>query len=191
MKPNTINKTSIYQRYVVMIDECKSFLRCIITKILKTRILFVCLGNICRSPMAEGLFKHLIRTLHQELLNRFEVDSAGTAGYHIGSLPDHRMRATALSHGFELTSKARKITSADLDTYDFIIAMDRSNQGDIELLKRPPYKAKVMLMREFDTGIEFDVPDPYFGGMDGFEKVFDILEKNLSSFIKHLQMNDI
>ena len=191
MKPNTISMTSIYQRYVVMIDECKSFLRCIITDILKTRILFVCLGNICRSPMAEGLFKHLLRTRHPELINLFEVDSAGTAGYHIGDLPDHRMRATAVGHGFELTSKARKITSADLDSYDYVIAMDRSNHGDIELLKRPPYKAKVMLMREFDTGTEFDVPDPYYEGMDGFENVFDILEKNLTAFIKHLQMNNV
>jgi low molecular weight protein-tyrosine phosphatase len=167
----------------------KHKLGCIITEILKTRILFVCLGNICRSPMAEGLFLHLLKTKYPKLENKFEVDSAGTASYHTGELPDLRMRETALNHGIELIARARTVTSTDLNYYDYIVAMDQSNQRDIELLLKPPYKAQIVLMRDYEEQpIDKNVPDPYFGGKSGFEEVYQLLSRCNTRFLNELIM---
>lgn len=153
----------------------------------KQRILFVCLGNICRSPMAEGLFIHLIND--RGLSEQFEVDSAGTAGYHTGERPDERMIRTAESHGVELPSNARQFTQADFMEFDVIIAMDDENVRNIERL-RPANKtrAKLFKMRDFDSiDTGGNVPDPYYGGPQGFEEVFHMLERCNDALINYLE----
>ena len=138
----------------------------------KIKVLFVCLGNICRSPMAEGAFLHLIEKA--KLQDRFEVDSAGTAAYHIGKLADERMRKISANHGILLKSRARKITKEDLDYYDYILAMDKENHKNIQKLSVCPL-TNLYLMREFDDQVPGDeVPDPYYGGLDGFEEVYEM-----------------
>lgn len=137
--------------------------------------------------MAEGLFLHLLK--ERGLDAHFEVDSAGTAGYHIGERPDHRMLTTAQTHGVELPSNARQFNAADFELYDYIIAMDDDNVANIESL-RPQHKtrAKVLKMCDFDTLDKGgNVPDPYYGGTSGFEEVFQLLERSNSAFIDYLE----
>ncbi|MFT5513484.1 MAG: protein-tyrosine phosphatase [Bacteroidia bacterium] len=139
--------------------------------------------------MAEGLFLHLIR--EREFDHQFEVDSAGTAGYHIGERPDHRMVETAQSHGVNLPSNARQFTVSDFANYDVIVPMDDENVTNIESL-RPKHKtrAKVLKMRDFDdTDKGGNVPDPYYGGTGGFEEVFQLLLRSNSAFIDYLEKN--
>jgi protein-tyrosine phosphatase len=143
------------------------------------RILFVCLGNICRSPTAEGVMRHLVR--EAGLDGRVVLDSAGTGSWHVGSPPDSRARAAARRRGIELDGVARTVTQQDFEAWDLILAMDRDNHA--ELLRRAPHeaaRAKVRLLREFDPDAvargELEVPDPYYGGERGFEEVLDIVE---------------
>jgi protein-tyrosine phosphatase len=143
------------------------------------RILFVCMGNICRSPTAEGVMRALLRD--EGLDGQIELDSAGTGGWHAGDPPDARATAAARARGIELEGAARRVTAADFEAFDLLIAMDRENERD--LLARAPdpeARAKVRLLREFDpasaaTG-DLDVPDPYYGGPNGFERVLDLVE---------------
>ncbi|MBL1210262.1 low molecular weight protein-tyrosine-phosphatase [Geminocystis sp. GBBB08] len=141
----------------------------------KTKLLFVCLGNICRSPSAENIMNYLIEK--QGLRNQFECDSAGTSRYHIGSSPDKRMKIAAKKRGIELKGKARQIEDFDLEYYDFILAMDKSNYFDILALDRQgKYKHKIKLMCDFTTKFpDQEVPDPYYGGESGFDYVIDLL----------------
>lgn len=150
-------------------------------------ILFVCLGNICRSPMAEGIFLHLLK--EESLERHFIVDSCGTSNYHCGSLPDPRMQDKAKEYQITLFHKARQLTKNDLDTFDYILAMDQSNYQNILSLKTNPHqRAQVLLMREFDEDkTTNDVPDPYFGTAEGFEEVFRILERSNRKFLKFLK----
>lgn len=137
-------------------------------------ILFVCLGNICRSPAAEGVFLELLRG--SPVASRVRVDSAGTAAYHEGESADARMRAHAKRRGYELPSIARAVVPSDFDRFDRILAMDASNRR--ELVRRAPEAAKsrVRLYRDYDDlGRGHDVPDPYYGGPEGFEEVLDIV----------------
>ena len=141
------------------------------------RVCFVCLGNICRSPTAEGVMRHLVE--HERLSAQFHVESAGTAGYHVGEPPDRRSRATARSRGVELTSRAQQFHREDFDRFDLVLAMDRNNRET--LLTMAPdelARGKVLLLRSFEEGAELDaeVPDPYYGAPEGFERVFDICE---------------
>ncbi len=139
--------------------------------------------------MAEGLFLHLIK--QQGLAHKYEVDSAGTAGYHIGSSPDERMMATAKSKGVELPSKARQFVSQDFDVFDYIIGMDASNIRNMEDVK-PSNKttAKLFKMRDFDSiDTHGDVPDPYYGGLGGFEEVYDMLKRCNLALIDYLETN--
>lgn len=154
------------------------------------KVLFVCLGNICRSPLAEGIMKHKLQLLG--LADRIEVDSCGTANYHIGELPDSRTRRNAKKNGVILNHRGRQLSSDDLDQFDFILAMDRSNHNNIlKLIDDPRFISKVKLVREFDPEQGEEVPDPYYGDEDDFQQVFDILNRSIDGFIRHLQSKGI
>jgi len=149
-----------------------------------TRICFVCLGNIVRSPLAENMFLHLAHEDGSEI--RYEVDSAGISGYHVGEPPDRRMRQVAAHHGFEYSGRSRQFHPKDFAKFDLIVAMDTSNRFDLlRMAKIPDDQKKIRLMREFDpdTDENLSVPDPYYGGIDGFEDVFCIVERSCQGFL--------
>jgi protein-tyrosine phosphatase len=152
----------------------------------KKAVLFVCLGNICRSPMAEAIFNHKIQ--ERGLDHVLTADSCGTGNYHIGDQPDPRTIANAKRNNVRIDHCARQLSAHDLDSFDFIMAMDRSNlQNILRLTNSNGHRAKITLMRDFDPlqkGAE--VPDPYFGGEDGFQEVFEILDRTMDNFIDHL-----
>jgi len=152
------------------------------------KILFVCLGNICRSPAAEGIFNQKIK--ERDIENFFVVDSAGTGGWHIGNLPDQRMRTTALSKGIELTSRARQIEENDLYEFDHILVMDKDNLAAVKSLTKDhnnPVNSKIKLMLSYSKNSQLDeVPDPYYGGQNGFDKVIDLLDDAMDGLIDSL-----
>lgn len=139
-------------------------------------MLFVCLGNICRSPAAEGVFRQIVD--ENNASDRFIIDSAGTGGYHIGQLPDRRMRVHARRRGLELTHRCRQVEVEDFDNFDLIIGMDASNLANLRRMA-PSVEAarKIHSMAEyFSPGARYDhVPDPYYEGAEGFELVLDLL----------------
>ena len=139
----------------------------------KQSVLFVCLGNICRSPAAEGILQALVD--EQDRQAEVVVDSAGTAGYHDGKRADARMIAAAKNRGIDLTSISRKLLPADLDQFDLVIAMDRENLADIQRLSSDPTATIKLLSEYLGDDWPSDVPDPYYGGGDGFEYVLDML----------------
>lgn len=149
------------------------------------RILFVCLGNICRSPLAEALFIHKTKT--QGIAHLFEVDSCGTSNYNIGDGPDPRTRANAERNGVRMSHVARQLARDDFEYYDRILAMDSQNHRNLLASSDPAHHAKIMMMRAFDPGGAGDVPDPYWGDEDEFQEVFEILDRTLDAFIKHLR----
>lgn len=138
--------------------------------------MFVCLGNICRSPVAEGVFSYLVKK--GGLSNKFNIDSCGTAAYHTGEQPDSRMCQTAAKYGVHLSHRARQITEEDLEFFDHILVMDNSNYADImKLCTSDLQSEKVHLYREYDNNSDqMEVPDPYYGGVKGFEDVFVIVK---------------
>ena len=152
------------------------------------KILFVCLGNICRSPAAEGVFKQKIK--ERDLEKLFVVDSAGTGGWHVGNLADPRMRETALSRGIELTSRSRKIEENDLNKFDHILVMDKDNLKAVKSLIKDhtdPINSKIKLILSYSKKSLFDeVPDPYYGGQNGFENVLDLLDDAIDELIDSL-----
>ncbi len=140
-------------------------------------ILVVCLGNICRSPAAEGVMQAIVDS--QDASDRFMLDSAGTGNYHIGDLPDHRMRVHARRRGYELTHRCRQVTEDDFDDFDMIIAMDRSNFENLRrLAPNPEAENKIVEMAAFVSKAMrcYAIPDPYYEGAEGFELVLDLLE---------------
>jgi protein-tyrosine phosphatase len=139
------------------------------------RLLFVCLGNICRSPSAENIMNHLLA--EKGYSHRISCDSAGTANYHIGAPPDQRMTAAANRQGIEMKGSARQFQEADFEQFDLILAMDKYNYQDILSLDREgKYRDKVRLMCEFVRyHTNKEVPDPYYGGKEGFDRVIDLL----------------
>jgi len=152
------------------------------------KVLFVCLGNICRSPAAEGIFKQKIRD--RDLEQFFVVDSAGTGGWHVGNLADPRMRETALSRGIELTSRSRKIEESDLYEFDHILVMDNDNLAAVKSLTKDhnnPVNSKIKLILNFSKKSKLsEVPDPYYGGQNGFENVLDLLDEAIDGLIDSL-----
>lgn len=140
------------------------------------RILFVCLGNICRSPSAEGVFRHYIS--EQGACDRYDIDSAGLIAHHEGELPDGRMRAHAARRGYELTSRSRPITYEDFFHYDYIIGMDSANRERLlDLAPTAETAQKVSLLTDWaDDAPKDHIPDPYYGGAEGFEHVLDLIE---------------
>lgn len=152
------------------------------------RVCFVCLGNICRSPQAEGIFRELVVTA--SLTDRFHIDSAGTGGWHAGELPDARTRATSARRGVPLTHRARQFTVADFERFDHILAMDRRNLADLHALApTDDARRKVRLLRDHDPAGSGDVPDPYYGGHDGFDHVFDLCEAACRGLLAELTRN--
>lgn len=149
------------------------------------RILFVCLGNICRSPAAEGVFKHLAAVAG--LADTFDVDSAGTGSWHIGDKADRRMREAARRRGVELTSVARQVTREDFDQFDWILAMDASNLRHLQAMAPAGARAQVRLFRDFDPEQPGeDVPDPYYGEADGFDEVLDIVTRTARALLAEI-----
>jgi protein-tyrosine phosphatase len=152
----------------------------------RTTVLFVCLGNICRSPLAEGVFTHLVR--EAGLADRFTVDSAGTGAWHVGEPPDARASMVASQHGVELLSRARQITGRDLERFDWVIAMDRENLRNIERMAETiDARARIHLLREFDRDRDSDeVPDPYYGDVRSFETVYGIVHRSCEALLERL-----
>jgi protein-tyrosine phosphatase len=145
-------------------------------------VLFVCMGNICRSPAAEGVFRHLVAQAGRD--SEFRIDSAGTHGYHVGHPPDSRMRAAAAKRGFRLDSTARRLSLEDFEDFDLIVVMDDDNFMNVSALD-PGYGAKVVRMSDYcRTEDASHVPDPYYGGSAGFERVLDILEDACAGLLR-------
>ena len=152
------------------------------------RICFVCLGNIVRSPLAEGLFKEQARQRGVE--HKYRVDSAGTSAWHVGEPPDWRMRRVASRHGLNYDGAARQIRRDDFRKFDLIIAMDAHNRDDLlAICDNPEDRQNIHLLREYDPlgEAESSVPDPYYGGMDGFEEVYRIVARSIQGLIDHLE----
>jgi protein-tyrosine phosphatase len=150
------------------------------------RLLFVCLGNICRSPSAENIMNHLIR--QRQLTAQIVCDSAGTSSYHIGSTPDRRMTTAAARKGISLVGQARQFTPPDFEQFDLILAMDRENYRDIlSLDPSRQYQHKVRLICDFcQRHTDREVPDPYYGGTDGFNYVIDLLLDACTGLLEHI-----
>ena len=152
------------------------------------RVLFVCLGNICRSPLAHALFQQ--KVVEAGLADRVEVDSAGTGNWHVGAPPDRRMAATAAAHGADLSRlRARQLERADLDDYDHVFVMDKQNLHDaLALDPDGDHGTRVRLFREFDPEPgDYQVPDPYYGGGDGFEAVYAIADRTTTALLDRLR----
>ncbi len=146
------------------------------------KILFVCLGNICRSPLAKAIFNHKIKEkgLHDILVS----DACGTSNYHIGLSPDHRTIKNSQKNGVPISHAARQLTEQDLVNFDLILAMDQNNYDNIlRLSSATPNQHKIKLMREFDPNEPGEVPDPYYGGEEDFQEVFDILNRSIDNLI--------
>ena len=150
-------------------------------------VLFVCLGNICRSPLGEGILAH--RLEEEGLSNRVRVDSAGTGAWHQGEPPDPRSVDVAMRHGISLRGRARRVGPEDFLEFDYIFAMDRSNLRDLRHLESEGFGgAELTLFRDFDPcqDGDLDVPDPYYGGADGFEMMFEMIDRTCAAFVDHL-----
>ena len=145
-----------------------------------------------RSPLAESLFRHLVE--QADLTTKYELDSAGTSGFHVGEQPDRRMRRVASRHGFNYGGNSRQFNQSDFDKFDLIIAMDASNRSDLQRMAQSDAQvAKIHQMREFDPqgSPNAPVPDPYYGGIDGFEDVFQIVMRSCQGLLDALELGEI
>jgi protein-tyrosine phosphatase len=154
------------------------------------RIVFVCLGNICRSPTAEAVMRDRVEAA--DLSARIEIDSAGTGGWHVGQPADERARAEAATRGIAMSGRARQFHVGDFEYFDLIIAMDTQNRADlVDLAPSVEHRSRVRLLREFDPASRgssnLDVPDPYYGGPDGFGRVFDLVQRACDGLLDHLR----
>lgn len=151
------------------------------------KVLFICLGNICRSPSAEGIMYHYLRKRGHE--KQIYCDSAGTSGYHFGDRADARMRSHAEQRGFKLLSLSRQVERDDFEEFDYIMAMDESNYDElIHLCPNEEYKSKIKHFIDYATSYDLPgVPDPYYGGDDGFEHVLDIIEEGCLKLLDEIE----
>lgn len=156
----------------------------------KYKVLFVCLGNICRSPAAEGIFKKMVE--ENNLSNRIIADSAGTSGYHNGELPDPRMRSHGARRGYKINSLSRKFMISDFDDFDIILAMDDNNYHNIlNMATDIESQNKVFRMADFlSNHLNDHIPDPYYSGADGFELVLDLLEDGCASLLTKIMADN-
>ena len=150
-------------------------------------VCFVCLGNICRSPTAEGVM--LKKLKDHNLQDAIVIDSAGTSAYHVGERADARSRECAHKRGYELPSRARQFTKQDFEQFDYIIAMDQSNRQNLLQSSHEEQRQKIFMFRQFEEGMNStsDVPDPYYGGPSGFDNVLDICERGCDGLIEFLK----
>lgn len=150
------------------------------------RVLFVCLGNICRSPTAEGVLRH--KLLEAGLAGRIEVDSAGTGDWHVGKAPDSRTREAALRRGYDLSSlRARQVVAADFQRFDLLLAMDQHNLAHLQRMQPQSDAAELdLFLRRYQLSLD-EVPDPYYGGEEGFEQVLDLLEQACDALVVELK----
>jgi protein-tyrosine phosphatase len=153
------------------------------------KVLFVCMGNICRSPTAEGVFRKLVE--QQGLESRIVIDSAGTHAYHVGEQPDRRAQSAASKRDINLsTIRGRQFKSIDLEGFDYVLAMDHSNYRDIKSLDEGDSKARVSLFLDYaQDNSEKEVPDPYYGGANGFERVLDMIEEASKGLLVHIRQH--
>jgi len=152
----------------------------------RVKVLFVCMGNICRSPTAHGVFDALVAK--EDLSNVIEVDSAGTHAYHIGNPPDPRSQSTAMNRGLDLSHlRARQAVPEDFELFDYIVAMDQENYDNLAFIAPAGGQSRLFLMMAFARGFSKSVPDPYYGGDKGFEKVFDMIEKASRGLLKDIR----
>ena len=150
-------------------------------------VLFVCLGNICRSPLGEGVLVH--RLEEEGLSEQVRVDSAGTGAWHQGEPPDPRSKDVALRHGITLRGQARRVRTEDFHEFDYVFAMDGENLRDLRHLEaQADGSARLTLFREFDPvrDGDLDVPDPYYSGPDGFDLMFEMIDRTCAAFVEHL-----
>lgn len=155
------------------------------------KVLFVCMGNICRSPTAHGVFRELIS--REGLDNAIETDSAGTHSYHIGNPPDARAQEAARERGVDLSDlRARKAVARDFEEFDYVLAMDKDNHDDLAYLCPPGLDHKLHMFLSFAPQMgERDVPDPYYGGPAGFEYVLDLVEAASRGLLTHIRENNL
>jgi low molecular weight protein-tyrosine phosphatase len=153
------------------------------------KVLFVCMGNICRSPTAEGVFRYMVEQLKVE--HEIVIDSAGTHAYHVGNQPDQRAQEAALRRNIDLSSqRARRVSSDDFTEFDFVIAMDESNKDDLLSICPSGYEQRVHLFLDFAECDESEVPDPYYGQGRGFEIVLNLVEEASDGLLKHIRENN-
>jgi protein-tyrosine phosphatase len=152
------------------------------------RVLFVCMGNICRSPMAEAVFLELLR--RRGLESRFEVDSAGTGGWHAGERADPRTLATLTRHGIDYSGRARQVRPHDFDHYDYILAMDDQNLIDLRAWQAFAPDQVSLLLSWDPSAPRADVPDPYYGGPDGFEMIYALITSACEAFLDQVLAKD-
>lgn len=157
----------------------------------KTKVLFVCMGNICRSPMAHGVLE--TRIVKERLEEQLAVDSAGTHGYHVGHPPDPRAQATARTRGYEIAGQqARQLSDADFHAFDYILTMDDDNFHIARALQPPQARARLHRFMEFaPLRQEREVPDPYYGGPDGFQHVLTLVEEGVEGLLEHLRVTGV
>lgn len=154
------------------------------------KVLFICMGNICRSPTADGVFRAVVK--RAGLAHRIQTDSAGTHDYHCGEPPDPRAQAAALKRGYDLKNfRARKIRDIDFVEYDYIVAMDSQNLGALHELCPERYFSKLGLFMEYAGGNLLEVPDPYYGRSADFEHVLDLVEDAAKGLVAHIQRHDL
>jgi protein-tyrosine phosphatase len=160
-------------------------------EIMKVKVLFVCMGNICRSPTAEAVFRRYVEA--EGLADVILIDSAGTHDYHIGEAPDARTRRAAERRGYDMSQLlGRQVESGDFARFDYVLAMDEANLSNLQALRPRDAKSHLGLFLEFaEHHREREVPDPYFGGADGFELVLDMVEDAAQGLLKHIRQRDL